>query len=71
MEVVLLPTPEDCGRVVADAVAGSVLAALRRGGPVVLCLATGSSPLLVYRELLRRQRDDGRSFVGVQAFLLD
>ena len=54
MEVVLLPTPEDCGRVVADAVVGSVLPALARGGPVVLGLATGSSPLLAYRELLRR-----------------
>ena len=71
MEVVLLPTPEDCGRVVADAVAGSVLAALGRGGPVVLGLATGSSPLLAYRELLRRHREDGLSFPGVKAFLLD
>ncbi|MCZ2837718.1 glucosamine-6-phosphate deaminase [Modestobacter sp. VKM Ac-2985] len=71
MEVVLLPTPEDCGRVVADAVAGSVLAALGRGGPVVLGLATGSSPLLAYRELLRRHREEGLSFDGVQAFLLD
>ena len=71
MEVVLLPTPEDCGRVVADAIAGSVLAALARGGPVVLGLATGSSPLLAYRELLRRHREEGLSFAGVQAFLLD
>ncbi|MCZ2849449.1 glucosamine-6-phosphate deaminase [Modestobacter sp. VKM Ac-2978] len=71
MEVVLLPTPEDCGRVVADAVAGSVLAALGRGGPVVLGLATGSSPLLAYRQLLRRHREEGLSFAGVQAFLLD
>ncbi|KGH46481.1 glucosamine-6-phosphate deaminase [Modestobacter caceresii] len=71
MEVVLLPTPEDCGRVVADAVAGSVLAALGRGGSVVLGLATGSSPLLAYRELLRRHREEGLSFDGVQAFLLD
>jgi glucosamine-6-phosphate deaminase len=71
VEVVLLPTPEDCGRVVADAVAGSVLDALARGGPVVLGLATGSSPLLAYRELLRRHREEGLSFGGVQAFLLD
>jgi glucosamine-6-phosphate deaminase len=71
VEVVLLPTPEDCGRVVADAIAGSVLAALARGGPVVLGLATGSSPLLAYRELVRRHREEGLSFAGVQAFLLD
>ncbi|MGY1843267.1 glucosamine-6-phosphate deaminase [Modestobacter sp. SYSU DS0875] len=71
MEVVLLPTPEGCGRVVADAVAGSVLAALARGGPVVLGLATGSSPLLAYRELLRRHAEEGLDLTGVQAFLLD
>ena len=71
MEVVLLPTPEDCGRVVADAVVGAVLPALVRGGPVVLGLATGSSPLLAYRELLRRHGEEGLSFAGVQAFLLD
>ncbi|MGY2080561.1 glucosamine-6-phosphate deaminase [Modestobacter sp. SYSU DS0657] len=71
MEVVLLPTPQDCGRVVADVVAGSVLAALARGGPVVLGLATGSSPLLAYRELLRRHAEEGLDVTGVQAFLLD
>jgi glucosamine-6-phosphate deaminase len=71
VEVVLLPTPEDCGRVVADAVSGSVQAALARGGPVVLGLATGSSPLLAYRELVRRHRAEGLSFAGVQACLLD
>jgi glucosamine-6-phosphate deaminase len=71
MEVVLLPGPEDCGRVVADAVAGSVLAAQARGGPVVLGLATGSSPLLAYRELLRRHREEGLSIGGTQAYLLD
>jgi glucosamine-6-phosphate deaminase len=71
VEIALLPTPEDCARVVADAVSGSVLAALARGGPLVLGLATGSSPLLAYRELLRRHREEGLSFAGVQAFLLD
>jgi glucosamine-6-phosphate deaminase len=57
--------------VVADAVAGSVQAALARGGPVVLGLATGSSPLPAYRELIRRHRAEGLSFAGVEAFLLD
>jgi glucosamine-6-phosphate deaminase len=71
VEIALLPTPEDVGRVVADAVSGSVLAVLAGGGPVVLGLATGSSPLLAYRELLRRHREEGLTFAGVQAFLLD
>ena len=67
MEVVLLPTPEDCGRVVADIVAATVTG----GNRPTLGLATGSSPLMAYQELIRRHRDDGLSFAGVQTFNLD
>jgi glucosamine-6-phosphate deaminase len=67
MEVVILPTPEDCGRVVADILA----AAVTGNGRAVLGLATGSSPVLAYRELIRRHREEGLSFAGVRAFLLD
>jgi glucosamine-6-phosphate deaminase len=75
MEVVLLPTPEDCAQVVADAVAGSLARARpdadARDRPVVLGLATGSSPVLAYQELIRRHRAGELSFAGVEAFLLD
>ena len=71
MEVVLLPDPEECGRVVADAVAGTLAETRRKGRHEVLGLATGSSPLLAYRELVRRHREEGLSFAGVDAFLLD
>lgn len=67
MEVVILPTPEDCGRVVADILAAAVTA----GNGPVLGLATGSSPLLAYRELIRRHREEGLSFAGVRTFNLD
>jgi glucosamine-6-phosphate deaminase len=67
MEVVILPTPEDCGRVVADILAAAVTGADRP----VLGLATGSSPLLTYRELVRRHREEGLSFAGVQTYNLD
>jgi hypothetical protein len=43
----------------------------RGRGPVNLGLATGSSPLLAYAELIRRHRDDGLSFAGASAYLLD
>jgi glucosamine-6-phosphate deaminase len=71
VEVVLLPTPEDCGRVVADALEGALTGARDRGAPVVLGLATGSSPLLAYRELIRRHAEDGTSYDDVTAVLLD
>ncbi len=67
MEVVIVEKPEEIGRVVADAVAG-VLASRARP---TLGLATGSSPLPVYQELIRRHREEGLSFQAASAFLLD
>jgi len=66
MEVVIVATPADTGRVVADAVQQAVAAGAR-----VLGLATGSSPLAAYRELARRHRKEGLSLAGLDAFLLD
>lgn len=66
MEIVILPTATDGGRFVADVVETAV-----RRGPTVLGLATGSSPLPAYRELVRRHRDEALSFAAVEAFLLD
>lgn len=77
MDVLVLPDPTACGRAVADAVADAVTAAATAagtggdGGPVNLGLATGSSPLPAYAELIRRHREDGLSFRTARAFLLD
>src|SRR3954467_13096137 len=70
MEVVILPGPEDCGRVGADIVeragrSGSL------GNRPPLGLATGSSPVMAYRELIRRHKEEGLSFAGVTTFNLD
>jgi glucosamine-6-phosphate deaminase len=70
MEVVILPSPEDCGRLVADIVARAVRSGSLGTRPT-LGLATGSSPLLTYRELIRRHREEGLSFAGVRTFNLD
>ena len=67
MEVVIRPTAADVARVVADAVE-AVLA--RRPG-AVLGLATGSSPLATYDELIARHRAGRISFARARAFLLD
>jgi glucosamine-6-phosphate isomerase len=67
MEVVVVPTPDAAARVVADAYA----TLLRREPAAVLGLATGSTPLPVYRELIRRHREEGLSFARARAFLLD
>lgn len=66
MEIVILRTPADVARTAADAIEQQVLS-----GPSVLGLATGSTPLGTYRELIQRHRNGGLSFAGAQAFLLD
>jgi glucosamine-6-phosphate deaminase len=68
MEVVLLPSADDAARLLADAIEALV----HRRPDAVLGLATGSSPLLTYRELVDRHRKgSGPSYAGVRAFLLD
>ena len=68
MEVVPLPTADDVGRLAADAVERLV----RDNPGAVLGLATGSSPLPVYAELVRRVgAGTAPSYDTVQAFLLD
>lgn len=67
MEVVIVDDAGDAARIVADAV--TRLLAARPDA--VLGLATGSSPLGVYRELVRRHHEHGLSFARARAFLLD
>jgi glucosamine-6-phosphate deaminase len=66
VEVVIRQHEQQCGVTAADIFANAV-----RSGATTLGLATGSSPLSVYRELIRRHRKEGLSFADVQAFLLD
>jgi len=66
MEVVIRQHEQQCGVTAAEIFADAV-----RSGATTLGLATGSSPLSVYRELIRRHRREGLSFAAAQAFLLD
>lgn len=66
MEIIILPTPADVARAAAEAIEDQV-----RRGPSVLGLATGSTPLGTYQELIQRHRSGGLSFAEARAFLLD
>ncbi|KAA0085269.1 glucosamine-6-phosphate deaminase [Mycolicibacterium sp. P9-64] len=66
MEIVIRQDEQACGNTVADVFDHAV-----RSGVTTIGLATGSSPLSVYRELIRRHRDEGLTFAAVRAFLLD
>lgn len=67
MEIVIVDHVEEIANLVADAIERILLVS----PAPVLGLATGSSPLGVYRELVRRHRDRGLSFARARAFLLD
>jgi glucosamine-6-phosphate deaminase len=67
VEVVIVRRPEDAASTVADA----YTQLLTTKPDAVLGLATGSTPLGVYRELIRRHHDEGLSFARAQAFNLD
>ena len=62
---------EALARRVAAAMAATIRAANAEGRHAVLGLATGSTPIGVYRELIRLHRDDGLSFARVVTFNLD
>jgi glucosamine-6-phosphate deaminase len=62
---------EDLARAVAARIATVIRARQRAGQTAVLGLATGSTPIGVYRELIRMHREEGLSFQGVITFNLD
>ena len=66
MRLVLCESTAETGQVAA-----AIFAARIEQGPCVLGLATGSSPLPVYRELIRRHRKTDLSFAECVAFTLD
>jgi len=67
MEIVIQPTPA-----AASLIAAHIIANLVHDQPdCVLGLATGSTPLVMYRELVRMHREDGLDFSRVTTFNLD
>ncbi|HEX6910132.1 MAG TPA: 6-phosphogluconolactonase, partial [Longimicrobium sp.] len=60
---------------IASTLASRIADVIRRanaeGRPAVLGLATGSTPIGIYRELIRMHRDEGLDFGNVVSFNLD
>ncbi len=61
----------DGSKVVAAEIAGLIRAKQAAGETCVLGLATGSSPVKVYEELVRLHKEEGLSFKNVVTFNLD
>lgn len=61
----------DACKLLAGEIADLIRANTAEGRPTVLGLATGSSPVGLYRELVRLHREEGLSFANVTTFNLD
>jgi glucosamine-6-phosphate deaminase len=71
MPVVVLPDHDTVARVVAQRIAELIRRRHHEGRRPVLGLATGSTPVGVYRELIRMHREEGLDFSDVVTFNLD
>jgi glucosamine-6-phosphate deaminase len=71
IRTVIVEDHDDIGRLVARRIADVIRAKQAAGQRPVLGLATGSTPIGVYRELIRMHRDEGLSFADVVTFNLD
>ena len=71
IRTVVVEDHEDIARLVANRIATLILERNAAGEQTVLGLATGSTPIGVYRELIRMHAQDGLTFANVVTFNLD
>jgi glucosamine-6-phosphate deaminase len=71
IRTVIVDDHDELARLVAARIATLVRERAAAGRSLVLGLATGSTPVGVYRELIRLHRDEGLSFRHVHTFNLD
>src|SRR5688572_16623315 len=71
IRTIIVEDHEELGVLVADRIAAVIRERNAAGKPAVLGLATGSTPIGVYRELVRKHREEGLSFKHVVTFNLD
>jgi glucosamine-6-phosphate deaminase len=67
----IVATHDDLARTVAGRIATLIRERAAADRPIVLGLATGSTPIGVYRELIRLHREEALSFRNVVTFNLD
>ena len=71
IRTIIVDDHDELGRLVAHRIAEVVRAKAAAGRRAVLGLATGSTPIGVYRELIRLHQEEGLSFANVVTFNLD
>ena len=71
IRTIVVDDHQHIARLVANRIATLITEKQAAGERTVLGLATGSTPIGVYRELIRMHREEGLSFEGVVSFNLD
>ncbi|HET7553405.1 MAG TPA: glucosamine-6-phosphate deaminase [Gemmatimonadaceae bacterium] len=71
IRTVVVDSYDEMGRLIAGRMAELIRERSAAGRTAVLGLATGSTPIPVYRELIRMHREEGLSFANVVTFNLD
>jgi len=71
IRTIVVEDHEDIALLVADRIAALIKERNATGASAVLGLATGSTPIGVYRELVRKHKEEGLSFKHVVTFNLD
>lgn len=69
--VEIFPTPKDGSRYAASEIAKLIRQKQKENKSCVLGLATGSTPISMYKELVRLHKEEGLSFKNVVTFNLD
>src|ERR1035437_9944541 len=69
--VKIFSTPQEGSLFVAREIAALIKDKQSKGGNCVLGLATGSTPISLYEELVRMHKEEGLSFKNVISFNLD
>lgn len=69
--VQIFEKPAAAVKAVADEIAGLIRSKAAKGEKCILGLATGSSPIKLYQELVRMHQQEGLSFKNVISFNLD
>ncbi len=71
LEVTIYPNPDEASLEVAHEIANLIKTREAAGQPTVLGLATGNTPIGIYKELVRMHKEEALSFSRVVTFNLD
>mgnify|MGYP001215421990 CR=1 FL=1 len=71
LSTAIFPSATEASKIVARELSDAIRSRNNKGQAIVLGLATGSTPIKVYQELVRLHKEESLSFANVRTFNLD